>query len=272
MGVAGPVGVDRLLRIAGQVCRVRRPLAQRSRTQQPFGPSRTMATAPWRSRPATASTAAAGSASPVSCCGLLGVAGPHRRCGRAPAPAGRRSGRRRRHRGRARRRPRASSPSSHSSSGSRVSPTSENPLTQTRSPSTGADVCSDSTLIRRSAPWVVTKVRSALGSIITKQIPVSRSGDRRAAHGDALGRQRGPHQVTVRAGAHRAGQHARRPGPRRRDEDVDRSPGIPRVGLRDRVAATRRQRVDLDHLVDQRLRRVDDPRTARRLRRRGWSC
>ena len=31
----------------------------------------------------------------------------------------------------------------------------------------------DSTVMRRSAPWVVTNVRSALASTMTKQIPVS---------------------------------------------------------------------------------------------------
>ena len=48
-------------------------------------------------------------------------------------------------------------------------------MTQTRSPARGSEVASDSTLIWRSAPRVVTKVRSALGSTITTQMPVSSS-------------------------------------------------------------------------------------------------
>ncbi len=52
---------------------------------------------------------------------------------------------------------------------------SEKPVTHTRSPGCGSDVASDSTEICRSAPSVVTKVRSALGSTITTQMPVSRS-------------------------------------------------------------------------------------------------
>ena len=55
-----------------------------------------------------------------------------------------------------------------------LSRASEKPVTQTRSPGPGAEVSSDSTLIRRSAPSVVTKVRSALGSTMTTQMPVSR--------------------------------------------------------------------------------------------------
>ena len=52
---------------------------------------------------------------------------------------------------------------------------SEKPVTHTRSPARGSEVASDSTLMSRSAPRVVTKVRSALGSTITTQMPVSRS-------------------------------------------------------------------------------------------------
>ena len=56
-----------------------------------------------------------------------------------------------------------------------LSRASEKPVTQTRSPARGDEVASDSTEIWRSAPRVVTKVRSALGSTITMQMPVSRS-------------------------------------------------------------------------------------------------
>ncbi len=56
-----------------------------------------------------------------------------------------------------------------------LSRASEKPVTHTRSPGRGSDVASESTLIRRSAPRVVTKVRSALGSTITTQMPVSTS-------------------------------------------------------------------------------------------------
>ena len=84
---------------------------------------------------------------------------------------------------------------SQASSGSRVrSRASEKPVTQTRSPARGADVASDSTLISRSAPRVVTKVRSALGSTITTQMPVSRSGTGGGGGGDAL-RARAPARI-----------------------------------------------------------------------------
>ena len=45
----------------------------------------------------------------------------------------------------------------------------------TRSPATGALVASDPAVMHRSAPWVVTKLRSAVGSTRTTHTPVSRS-------------------------------------------------------------------------------------------------
>src|SRR5918995_7050842 len=66
--------------------------------------------------------------------------------------------------------------SSHSTRGSRVRPTREYPLTQTRSPAVGAAADSDWTVMWRSAPCVVTKDRSAVGSTSTTHTPVSRSG------------------------------------------------------------------------------------------------
>jgi hypothetical protein len=54
-----------------------------------------------------------------------------------------------------------------------LSRASEKPVTQTRSPGPGCEVARDSTLVCLSAPSVVTNVRSALGSTITTQMPVS---------------------------------------------------------------------------------------------------
>src|ERR671912_95473 len=118
--------------------------------------------------------------------------------------------------------------SSHSTRGSRVRPTREYPLTQTRSPAVGAAADSDWTVMWRSAPCVVTKDRSAVGSTSTTHTPVSRPG----------------------TGA-RSGQ-----------EDRHGSTGIPAVGRRHDVAASGRKMGHFQNGIHQRLRGVDDSRHA----------
>ena len=118
---------------------------------------------------------------------------------------------------------------------------------------------SDSTLIRRSAPSVVTKVRSALGSTITTQMPVSRPSTGCADAAMPSAAERVADEVAVRSGAVRAGVHAVRAEARGRDEHGDRAAGVVGRGGGHHVLPAVRQVGDLDDHVDQGLAGVDHP-------------
>ena len=157
---------------------------------------------------ARSSPSGAGSDRAQEVLGLLGVARPDVGDLEHRGPHGLRRGRRRPHPGRGRRRRRARASAARPAGGRACcARASEKPVTQTRSPGSRVDVASDSAVISRSAPRVVTKVRSALGSTITTQMPVSWSATGGAEATILLG-QRVPDQVAVRPGAVRAGVDA----------------------------------------------------------------
>ena len=120
-------------------------------------------------------------------------------------------------------------------------------------------MASDSTLICRSAPSVVTKVRSALGSTMTTQMPVSRSATGGAERSMPSAVERGPDEVAVRPGAVRAGVHAVGVEAGGRDEHGDGAAGVVGDGGGHHVLAACGQVGHLDDHVDQGLAGVDHP-------------
>ena len=138
-------------------------------------------------------------------------------------------------------------------------------MTHTRSPATGAAVESDSTLMSRSAPRVVTNVRSADGSTSTRQVAVSLVVIAGADTVTSSAASEAADQVAVGTGPVGSGVHAGGTEAGGGDQDVDRAPGVPRAGAGHHVLAAARQRRHLHDHVDERLAGVDHathPRTS----------
>ncbi len=157
----------------------------------------------------------------------------------------------------------AGSDDSHSSIGAAVcGRTSVYPSTPTTSPARGGSTPTRNTVIRRSAPSVVTNVRSSRSSRQT-QIPLSMSVSRWVHDGHALARQRGPDELPVEACPVSAREDCVHPVACRRDEDVHRGPGGASVGARVHVPPTDGQVRDVEDVVHQRLAGVDHARHGR---------